>query len=542
MVNFLWLNHWQPETGNPRGRFTFSQNATALRGGQSSNFYNQYAAFLLGLVGSTSDAVNKSVQDEEMTGREWQHALYVRDRWNLSDKLTLDLGLRWEYYPIMQRENHGLERLDYSTLEVMIGGLGGVPQNVGLEASWDNFAPRLGAIYRWNENTVLRSGYGLTYNPIPWARVLRGDNIYPNVIAATFTNNEQFGWFSTINQGIPNITVPDISSGKVKLPNAPTMWTPEVGNVDRSIIHSWNVAIERRLPWNLSADIAYVGTKLVGGYAALDVNAPTTLGGGNASRPYAAMGRTNPILSWGQRLRTDYQSLQIALNRPFTKGLLLKGAYTLGEAFNMSQNDEDGRVTLHRNTPSQYEWNYAHAGYDKRHNLQVGFMYQLPWQSGTGSSNPVRAVVNDWELAGTFALFSGSPFNVTANGSALNTPQNTQNADQVADPKHVGEIGGSGLYYDPSSWAQPTGVRFGTAERNSVYGPGGVNLDLSINRAFKFGGNKQIEFRAVGANITNTPKFANPNGDITSVNFMRVTANLNGYAERNFQLGLRFQF
>jgi hypothetical protein len=271
--------------------------------------------------------------------------------------------------------------------------------------------------------------------------VLRGDNIYPNVIAATFTNNAQFGWYKTIDEGIPAITVPDISSGRVKLPNAPTMWTPEEGNVDRSIIHSWNAAVERRLPWNLSADIAYVGTKLVGGYAALDVNAPTTLGGGNASRPYAAMGRTNPLLSWGQRLRTNYQSLQFALNRPFTNGVLIKGAYTLGEAYNMSQNDEDGRVTVHFNTPSQYDANYAHAGYDRRHNLQVGFMYQLPWQSGSGS-NPVKMLIDDWQLSGVFGMFSGSPFTVTANGSVLNTPQNTQVADQLKDPVHVGEIGG----------------------------------------------------------------------------------------------------
>ena len=396
-------------------------------------------------------------------------------------------------------------------------------------------------VYRWNDDTVVRSGYGITYNPIPWARVLRGDNIYPDVIAATFINNEQFGWFSTIGQGIPNISVPDISSGRVKLPNAPTMWTPEPGNVDRSIIHSWNAAFERRLPWNLSADIAYVGTRLVGGYAALDVNAPTTIGGGNASRPYAAMGRTNPIFSWGQRLKTKYNSLQIALNRPFTGGLLLKGAYTLGEAFNMSANDEDGRVTVQWNTPSQYDRNYAHAGYDRRHNLQLGFLYQLPWQSG-GSSNPLRVIVNDWQLNGVFGMFSGSPFTITANGTTVNTPQNLQTADQVGEVKHVGEIGGSGLYYDPTSWQQPTGVRFGTSGRNSVYGPGGVNLDLSVFRAFKFGGTKQLEFRAEAFNLTNTPKFGQPNGDVTNVNFMRITGTLNGYDMRQIRLGLRFQF
>src|SRR5262249_55833272 len=103
-LNFLYLDHWQPETGNPRGQFDFRANVTELNVGnntaaQTPNFYNQYASFLLGLVGTAA----KSVQNELMTAREWQHALFFRDRWTPSAQLTLDLGLRWEYYPIMKR-------------------------------------------------------------------------------------------------------------------------------------------------------------------------------------------------------------------------------------------------------------------------------------------------------------------------------------------------------------------------------------------------------------------------------------------------------
>ena len=210
-MNFLYLDHWQPESNNPRGNFSFAGNATRLNaaGAQTSNLYNTYAAFMLGLTSS----VAKSVQNELMTGREWQHALYVRDNWTVSPKLTVNLGLRWEYYPIMTRaDGRGLERLDLQTLEVILGGRGGNPKNVGLEPGLDNFAPRVGAVYRLNDRTVLRTGYGITYNAMGWARPLRGDQEYPVTIFSNFTQGNTFGFYNRLEQGIPLIVGPDQST------------------------------------------------------------------------------------------------------------------------------------------------------------------------------------------------------------------------------------------------------------------------------------------------------------------------------------------
>ena len=158
------------------------------------------------------------------------------------------------------------------------------------------------------------------------------------------------------------------------------------GNIDRGYVQTWNVAFERRLAYDMSVDVAYVGARGIGGYAALDINAPLTLGGGDGSRPYASMGRIIAINSWGQRLDTQYDSLQIALNKPFTHGFLIKGAYTLSKAMNDS--DGDGATTLTFNTPSQLDRNWALAGFDRTHNFQLGFAYQLPWQSAATTTSP----------------------------------------------------------------------------------------------------------------------------------------------------------
>ena len=150
--------------------------------------------------------------------------------------------------------------------------------------------------------------------------------------------------------------------------------------------------------------------------------------------------------------------------------------------------DDDG-AGVSFNSPSEFDRNMALAGYDRTHNFHVAVVYQLPWQSDDGShGNVFRAIVNDWQINGTFAAFSGTPFTVTANGAIVNMPGNQQTADLVGDVTKIGEIGASGTYYDPAAWAQPQGVRFGNTGRNQFRGPGAVNLDMSLFRAFPMGG------------------------------------------------------
>ncbi|MGH2626706.1 MAG: hypothetical protein ACRDHY_08665, partial [Anaerolineales bacterium] len=123
------LNAWQPEIGaGPRGRFSFTGSATALRGGAAPNQFNAFADFLLGLPIS----MEKSLQYELLTGREWQMGFYLRDRWQVSRSVTLSAGLRFEHYPLMTRQDRGIEIYDFNTDMLRVGGRGNNPEDLGI--------------------------------------------------------------------------------------------------------------------------------------------------------------------------------------------------------------------------------------------------------------------------------------------------------------------------------------------------------------------------------------------------------------------------
>ncbi|HEY7497688.1 MAG TPA: TonB-dependent receptor, partial [Vicinamibacterales bacterium] len=473
------MNHWQPEFGGagPRGRVDSSGNLAALRGGsQGPNFYNQYAAFMLGLTSS----VSKAIQWEEMTTREWRYGFYVGDRWQPHRDITLDLGLRYEYFPLVNREgDRGVERLDVATMQVLLGGVGDVPRNVGLKTSKADFAPRVGIAWRVSDRTVLRSGYGLTYNPLPFARPLRG--AYPLTINNTYVSLNSWQPYGTLERGIPEFTGPGPTEGHVPLPSTASMRTPDPDNVGRGYIQSWNASFERRLPWDMSVNAAYVGSKTTRGFANIELNVSPP-GGGEAGRVFFP--RTASTTLFGGWNTARYHSMQLQLSRPFKNGLLLRGAYTLSKAMNMT--DDDGTAGFDYNAPDVFYRNYAAAGYDRRHTFTTAFTYQLPF-GVDGRGNLLNEIIRGWQINGLIAAYSGTPFSITASNSALDQRGNLQTADQVGDVVRRG-VGPDEFFYDPTAWANILDRRYGNSGRNQYYGPGYYNINMSLFRTFQLHG------------------------------------------------------
>ncbi|MBM3796240.1 MAG: TonB-dependent receptor [Acidobacteria bacterium] len=542
------LNHWQPELGaGPRGAIAFNGGSTTNTG--SFNNLNGYAQFLLGL----SNNMQKSIQHVLTTGREYQFGLYAQDRYQVNRKLTFNFGLRYEYYPLMGRSNgKGIERLDPETNQVFLGGRGNVPRNNGFTVSKTLFAPRIGLAYRVNDSTVVRSGYGMNYSPLPWSRPLRG--FYPLVVNFAFDANTANDHIRTLAEGIPPVTGPDLSSGVVTLPPVADMRSPIQGEINRGYIQSWNFTVEKRLPSDIVTSIAYVGTNTIHQMGDRDINSGQVMGLGNAGRPYSSrFGRNIGTLMWDGYLSTNYHALQSSIRRQ-SKSLMLQGAYTWSKAINFA--DDEGWAGVTYNWGPAFHRNRAASGFDRRHIFQMGYMYALPFGKGQKFANGrlADAVVGGWQLSGITAAFTGTPFTPSSPAGTLNLPGNAQTAHQVnlnvARPEGIGP---GRTFYDTSAFSAvilapgtqctPTntsGCRFGSMGRNSLRNPGIFRTDLTLGKTFNLTEKVNLNFRAEAYNFTNSrlsTGFAST--DVTNVNFLRV---LGAGDERQFRLGLRLGF
>ncbi len=477
------MNHWQPELGEgPRGAFDFAPGTTALnpdaldaavgfQDGTPSfeNDWNSVASFLLG----ASDYTGKSSQYIKMDSHENTWALYVRDRWRVTPKLTLTLGLRWELYPNRRRsQGMGIESYDPTTNDVLVGGWPGVPQDNGVGYSKKLFAPRFGFAYQAASNTVIRGGYGITYHSHPWgAQALRG--FYPLTIVGTYSAINGYQTITTdpnyVAAGIPNaplgpnvgilsICCPDSSKGRQQLPLAAIMGYPEANKeLKRGYIQSFNLIVEHKLPGEMVTSLGYVGSHSVNGFGFQQINAGQIPGAGDDGRPlYAKFGRTGDTMLWDGRYGSVYHSMQATLNRRFVSGLFLKGAYTYSHAISEAEYSDWTEPIW--GAWSAMSRNRASAAFNIPHMLQMAYVYELPMGTGKkwAQSGAAKAVLGGWQINGIFSAYQGRQFTMSASGSSLNMPGNAQTPDQIKP--EIAILGGLGdtPYFDTSAFARVT--------------------------------------------------------------------------------------
>lgn len=536
---YYTINHFQPQAAfGPRGGFNLTGGVTSLRGGVAPGQFNGYADFLLGLP----NAMGKDVQyinpaAVRMPG--W--GFYARDQWQITRKLTLNYGARFERYPFATRDHRGGERYDPDTDLVLIGGVGGTPTDTGVKVPVLQVAPRFGLAYRFDDKTVFRAGYGISIDPDSFRRMR---DSYPATVSSQFNAPSTLEAAGSFRTGIPAVVVPDLNTGAIAIPKTvgTVTWPTDYR---RGYFQSWNITIQRDIGWGFNLQSSYVATRAIRQTAIVQTNYSLPGAGTSTGRVLGQKwGRTADVSLYTPFNSSNYNGMQNQLRRQFKGGGMLGVTYTWSKSLSFADNNDSG---LTWNIPSMWDRNRAPAGFDRTHNFQLYGVYTLPFGAGQRWANTgiVKHLIGAWQLNGIFSKYTGTPFSVGTAGTSLNSANNTQTADQVKPEVAIlGGIGRGNSYFDPYAFAPVTAVRFGNTGRNILRGPGQTNLDASIFRDFPITERFKLQFRAEAFNLSNTPAFNNPGATVSSAtrNAAGEITNLGGYTEVTSALATERQF
>jgi hypothetical protein len=539
-LHWQHMNHYEI---SPLTSMQFNGIATALNGGAAVNSYNALADFLLGPITNMSNAQvppcvtpDSCAPERPVTMREREFGFYVRDQWQIGQKLTASFGVRWEYYPVPVRADRGVEHFDLVTNRVLMCGIANNSDTCGVTVQKDLFTPRLGIAYRPFETFVIRAGY--SRNPQNDHMYRGATYTYPASITTSQVGLNSFMPAGTLETGYRVAPVPDVSSGALALPPGIGVTTAP-DNYIRGTITAFNVTAQKSFSRNMSVQVGYAGNRQREMIRSTNRNYGT-IGGGAASQPFfQALGTTANFNFLDPLGKVNFDSFQLSVNRRYADGLAFTGAYTYAKG-----TDWWATGIL---IPEYRYLNEGPASTVSPNKLDLSASYELPF--GTGKrylTDGIAAVIlGGWQLNAYFTAFSGSTMTITASGASLNAPGSPQRADEVKSFKVLGGVGPGQPWFDTTSFAPVTQARFGTSKANGYRGPGYANLDASLFRTFRISQKVAAQFRLEALNVTNTPHWANPGTNVNAIDFGQVTFTANPgreYDERNLRIGVRVTF
>jgi outer membrane receptor protein involved in Fe transport len=529
------------DAGGSRGRFIFNASGTGSPTETASltGLANSMASFLLDWPNGV--ARDLKVIDEPGT-KHWAIAGFVHDKWQARQNITVDLGLRWEYYnPLEGIEGKGtLANYDPATNTIRVAGYGSTTNAVNVNKNFKNWAPRTGVSWRLNDRTVVRAGYGASAIPFPDNRYAFTFPVKQNYQGTVPNGFQRAG---TMAAGFPAPVLSAIpSDGVIPATGSLLNSTYDVipPDLHEGTLQSWNVAFQRELPHAFAADIAYVGNRGVDLVMDLDTNASMIYGSGNVGRAqFAQFNRTGTSRTRTNLGKSQYHGLQMKLDRRFQNGLMITNSYTISRS--MDYVNENGGIS----TPIDFEQSWSRSNFDRLHSYTLSTIYDLPFgpnKRWLGDSLAGK-VIGGWQISGLFIAQSGTPLNITGNGTLLNTPGTTAYANASGE-KVLGGLGPGLLYFDPNAYSLPAANVQGSMKRNSgPEGPGFWEIDAALFKRFAIGASRYAEFRVDAFNVTNSVRWGNPATGYsiaTGNTFGQITGTTGG--QRSLRFGGRFAF
>jgi hypothetical protein len=525
--------NWNHGAHNIMAGLAFSRLATgraAVNSARGSFTFNGIlsgyapADFILGTPSSFTTS------GPEVRGRVagWRDGFFVQDKWQISRKLTLSYGLRYELPTVPYTINGVATELNPNQTALV----GGTPGYRFITPNHNDWAPRLGFAYRINEKTVFRGGAGIYYNP-------NQNNSY------TFLNtNPPYTTILTCTYTV-GLTIPTLSTPVVPgvCPNAATAGTIVTAPWHQPTprMNQWSAGLERQL-WNgAGAEIQYLGSHAYHLDRSFYNNTPLLPGPGsvNSRRP-------NPLFGVIRTINMDeianYESMTLVFRQRFTHGLSINANYTWSHTLDVSTDSNGGGTPMN---PYWWRADYGNSNWDIRHRFIATFVYDIPFFA---TSNPlVKAAFTHWQTNGIITLQTGIPFNVSTGTDTANTGSSgTYRPDLVHAPSAncgrghlVGCIDASAFTVQDLYPITPTNYNYGNAGRNLLHGPGAETVNFSLFKNVPIKERLRFQFRFETFALFNHTNFNNPSTTLLTSSFGNITS---ATGNRNIQLGAKLLF
>jgi hypothetical protein len=519
------------------GRFTFS-NAAPFTG-------DALADFFLGKFSSFEQAIG-----EYKNTRMHFLALFIQDTFRVGPRMTLNLGLRWDpFFPYTDETDRlacyrpGVESQTYVNAPegAAYPGDAQCPSG-GYGTSWLDFGPRLGVAYDLSGNgkSSIRAGYGIFYDR-------------PNTISTNSAANQgPFGTLVSFPGDAVN-SVPEPYAGRLNpFPADPfnvpsdvqfilphTMFSYDAG-LRNGQLQAWNVTYERELMPTYMVRVAYAGSW--GDRLAIlrELNPAIYVPGATTAttnQRRVLFPNFNNITSVEGTGESQYNALQVTLDKRMSKGLTVLSSYTLSKTLDHSSENKQTGATQTNPFDLDFDWGLANS--DRRHRWVTSWLWEIPGQFG----QPVAdAILTGWSLTGILAMQTGVGLSVGSGVDNARSGTGGQRADQTGDPELPSDRPRSeqiARWFDTSVY-QPNAVgTFGNSARNALRGPGSTTLDLGLHKTFTISGSTRLQVRVEAFNALNTVNLNNPNTTQNSGDFGRI---LTAQAPRIMQFALRVWF
>jgi len=460
-------------------------------------------------------------------GQRWWYTAYAQDDIKLRHNLTINAGLRYEYYSVVQEKDNRAK-----VWRLSCGGF--CPQGTPwYNPDFNNFGPRVGVAWapeRFNDKTVIRGGFGRFYGP--------GQN--DDVFAPIDNAGNRIGLERV---QVTNLTYPIEPFLALAATTGVNARAVDENRVDMYADH-YSVSVQQALPLRMVTQVGYVGNQ---GRHMLDRNNINLIDPATGQRPLPKFGRVDIK---GSDSDTKFNGLQLSLHRPLNNGLQFGAQYMWSHA--MDEGSLGGGESQEPQNAACRECEWGDTNQDIRHTLTVNWVYELPM--GRDRTNPSNGLMNvlfgGWQLSGLMQARTGRPLTITVDRAGSDLPDGNNRNQR---PSVVPDVDPYPATKTPDQWlniaafAVPARGTWGNIGRNTLRGPGLFQVDLALQKRFAVSGHRTFEFRWEAFNAFNRINLANPSTNISSpASFGRITGPLNrGYGTgtaRQMQFMLRVNF